>query len=41
MPAKNFGYVLRYLGQNPSDAQVLDLCQKHGSGLPSNSLSKI
>merc|ERR1712063_27290 len=32
MPAKNFGYVLRYLGQNPSDQQVLDLCQKHGSG---------
>jgi Ca2+-binding EF-hand superfamily protein len=33
MPAKNFGYVMRYLGQNPSDAQVLDMCQKNGSGV--------
>ena len=32
MPAKNFGYVMRYMGQNPSDVQVMDLCQKYGSG---------
>ena len=33
MPAKNFGYVMRYLGQNPSDVQVVDLCSKYGSGM--------
>lgn len=33
MPGKSFGYVLRYLGQNPSDADLADLCQKWGSGI--------
>jgi len=31
--ARNFGFVMRYMGQNPSDAEVSDMLAKYGSGM--------
>lgn len=32
MPAKTLGFVLRYLGQNPSDQELINICNKYGQG---------
>lgn len=31
-PAKTLGFVLRYLGQNPSDQELINICNKYGQG---------